>query len=170
MLNGISTTLTIQKAEGSGTVTVKQSYVYGEAITPEAQNGTGDVSYTYTGRNGTDYAESAAAPTNVGDYTVTATFAESDTHKACTATADFSITPKSIVAEDFTLNATEFTYNSSEQKPAVLAAEGRKMAEGTDYTVKYPDKSTDADGKALDLCQDQAIGSGQERQNQNRQK
>ena len=142
MLNGISTTLTIQKAEGSGTVTVKQSYVYGEAITPEAQNGTGDVSYTYTGRNGTDYAESAAAPTNVGDYTVTATFAESDTHKACTATADFSITPKSIVADDFTLNATEFTYNGSEQKPAVLAAEGSKMAEGTDYTVKHPDKST----------------------------
>ena len=142
MLNGISTTLTIQKAEGIGSVSVKQSYVYGEAITPEAQNGTGDVSYTYTGRNGTDYAESAAAPTNVGDYTVTATFAESDTHKACTATADFSITPKSIVADDFTLNATEFTYNSSEQKPAVLAAEGRKMAEGTDYTVKYPDAST----------------------------
>lgn len=144
MLNGISTTLTIQKAEGSGTVTVKQSYVYGEAITPEAQNGTGDVSYTYTGRDNTNYAESAAAPTNVGDYTVTATFAESDTHKACTATADFSITPKSIVADDFTLSATEFTYNSSEQKPAVLAAEGSKMVEGTDYTVKYPDKSTDA--------------------------
>ena len=142
MLNGISTTLTIQKAEGSGTVTVKQSYVYGEAITPEAQNGTGDVSYTYTGRDNTNYAESAAAPTNVGSYTVTATFAESNTHKACTATADFSITPKSIVADDFTLNATEFTYNSSEQKPAVLAAEGSKMAEGTDYTVKYPDAST----------------------------
>ncbi len=143
MLNGISTTLTIQKAEGSGTVTVKQSYVYGEAITPEAQNGTGEVSYTYTGRNGTDYAESATAPTNVGDYTVTATFAESNTHNACKATADFSITHKSIVADDFTLSATEFTYNGSEQKPAVLAAEGSKMAEGTGYTVKYPDKSID---------------------------
>lgn len=149
MLNGISTTLTIQKAEGSGTVTVKQSYVYGEAITPEAQNGTGEVSYTYTGRNGTDYAESATAPTNVGDYTVTATFAESNTHNACKATADFSITHKSIVADDFTLSATEFTYNGSEQKPAVLAAEGSKMVEGTDYTVKYPDKSTDADNYTL---------------------
>ena len=144
MLNGISTTLTIQKAEGSGTVTVKQSYVYGEAIAPTAQNGTGKVSYTYTGRNGTDYAESATAPTNVGDYTVTATFAESSTHNACKATADFSITHKSIVADDFTLSATEFTYNGSEQKPSVLAAEGSKMVEGTDYTVKYPDKSTDA--------------------------
>lgn len=142
MLNGISTTLTIQKAKGSGTVTMKQSYVYGEAITPTAQNGTGEVSYTYTGRNGTDYAESAAAPTNVGDYTVTARFDESDHYNACTATADFRITHKSIVADDFTLSATEFTYNSSEQKPSVLAAEGSKMVEGTDYTVKYPDKST----------------------------
>lgn len=142
MLNGISTTLTIQKADGSGTVTVKQSYVYGEAITPKAQNGTGEVSYTYTGRDNTTYAESTTAPTNVGDYTVTATFAESNTHNACKATADFSITHKSIVADDFTLSATEFTYNGSEQKPAVLAAEGSKMVEGTDYTVKYPDKST----------------------------
>ncbi len=144
MLNGISTTLTIQKAESSSTVTVNQSYVYGEAITPTAQDGTGDVSYTYTGRNGTDYAESATAPTNVGDYTVTAHFDESDYYNAHTATADFSITHKSIVADDFTLSDTEFTYNGSEQKPAVLAAEGSKMAEGTDYTVKYPDKSTDA--------------------------
>lgn len=144
MLNGISTTLTIQKAEGNGTVTVKQSYVYGEAITPEAQDGTGEVSYTYTGRNGTNYAESATAPTNVGSYTVTATFAESDYYNAHTAKADFSITTKSIAKEDFTLSATEFTYNSSEQKPSVLAAEGSKMVEGTDYTVKYPDKSTDA--------------------------
>ena len=142
MLNGISTTLTIQKAEGSGTVTVSQSYVYGEAIAPETQNGTGEVSYTYTGRDGTDYAESAAAPTNVGSYTVTATFAETDTHKPHTAKADFSITPKSLAKEDFALSPSEFTYNGSEQKPAVLAAEGRKMAEDTDYTVKYPDAST----------------------------
>lgn len=144
MLNDISTTLTIQKAEGRGTVTVNQSYVYGEAITPTAQDGTGKVSYTYTGRNGTDYAESATAPTNVGSYTVTATFDESDYYTAHTAKADFSITPKSIADEAFTLSPSEFTYNGSEQKPAVLAAEGRKMVEGTDYTVKYPDKSTDA--------------------------
>ena len=144
MLNGISTTLIIQKAEGSGTVTVKQSYVYGEAIAPTAQDGTGEVRYTYTGRDNTTYAESATAPTNVGSYTVTAHFDESDYYNAHTATADFRITHKSIAKEDFTLSATEFTYNGSEQKPSVLAAEGSKMVEGTDYTVKYPDKSTDA--------------------------
>ena len=149
MLNDISTTLTIQMAEGRGKVSVNQSYVYGEAITPTAQDGTGDVSYTYTGRDNTDYAESATAPTNVGDYTVTAHFDETPTHNAHTATADFRITPKSIANEAFTLSPSELTYNGSEQKPAVLAAEGRKMVEGTDYTVKYPDKSTDADNYTL---------------------
>ena len=149
MLNGISTTLTIQKAEGSGTVTVSQSYVYGEAITPTAQDGTGKVSYTYTGRDNTDYAESATAPTNVGDYTVTAHFDESDYYNAHTAKADFRITPKSIANEAFTLSPSELTYDGSEQKPAVLAAEDRKMVEGTDYTVKYPDKSTDAGNYTL---------------------
>lgn len=144
MLNGISTTLTIQKAEGSGSVTVNQSYVYGEAITPEAQNGTGEVSFTFTGRNGTDYAESAAAPTKVGSYTVTARFAATTNATECTATADFSITAKGLVADDFTLSGTEFTYTGSEQKPAVSVAEGRDLAEGTDYAVQYPEASTNA--------------------------
>ena len=144
MLNGISTTLTIQKAEGSGTVTVKQSYVYGEAITPEAQNGTGEVSYTYTGRDGTDYAKSATAPTNVGKYTVIAHFAETNTHNACKATADFSITPKSIAKEDFTLSATEFTYNGKVQEPAVSSL---TLKDG-DYEVIAPE-SIDAGNYTL---------------------
>ncbi len=141
MLNGISTTLTIQKAEGSGTVTVSQSYVYGEAITPTAQDGTGEVSYTYTGRDGTDYAESAAAPTNVGSYTVTATFAETDTHKPHTAKADFSITPKSLAKEDFALSPSEFTYNGKVQKPAVSSP---ALKDG-DYQVTAPESTNAGD-------------------------
>lgn len=139
MLNGISTTLTIQKAEGSGSVAVNESYVYGEAITPNVENGTGEVSCTYTGRDGTTYAESATAPTNVGSYTVTAHFAETDTHKACTATADFRIAPKSIAKEDFALSTTEFTYNGEVQKPAVSSS---ALKDG-DYEVAAPE-STDA--------------------------
>lgn len=139
MLNGISTTLTIQKAEGSGSVAVNESYVYGEAITPETQNGTGEVSCTYTGRDGTTYAESATAPTQVGSYTVTAHFAETDTHKACTATADFRIAPKSLAKEDFALSTTEFTYNGEVQKPDVSSS---ALKDG-DYEVAAPE-STDA--------------------------
>ena len=141
MLNGISTTLTIQKAEGSGSVTVNQSYVYGEAITPTAQDGTGEVSFLYTGRNGTDYAESAAAPTNVGSYTVTATFAETDTHTSHTAKADFSITPKSLAKEDFALSPSEFTYNGKVQKPAVSSP---ALKDG-DYQVTAPESTNAGD-------------------------
>ena len=141
MLNGISTTLTIQKAEGSGSVAVNESYVYGEAITPETQNGTGEVSCTYTGRDGTTYAESSTAPTQVGSYTVTARFAETATHKACTATADFRIAPKSLAKEDFALSTTEFTYNGKVQKPAVSSP---ALKDG-DYRVTAPESTNAGD-------------------------
>ena len=141
---------TIAKAAGSGSVTMAD-YTYGdEAPAPvptSATNGTGtdQVSYAYEGRDGTTYAESATAPTNAGSYTVTATFAETENATACTATANFTVHPKGLVADDFTLSTTrrttEFTYNGSEQKPTVF---GRNLAEGTDYTVQYPEASTNA--------------------------
>lgn len=44
-----------------------------------------------------------------------------------------------------TLSATSFTYNGTTQKPVVTIknAEGKKLVEGKDYTVKYPSKSKD---------------------------
>ena len=109
-----------------------------------ATNGTAGVSYTYEGRDGTTYAKNETAPTNAGSYTVTATFAATENATECTATANFTIHPKGLVADDFTLSDTEFTYNGSEQKPTVSVAEGSNLAEGTDYTVTYPEASTNA--------------------------
>ena len=43
------------------------------------------------------------------------------------------------MANDFTLSNTEFTYNGSEQKPTVSP-----VTEGIDYTVEYPQASTNA--------------------------
>ncbi|MDY5924064.1 MAG: YDG domain-containing protein [Oscillospiraceae bacterium] len=142
---------TIAKAAGSGSVTMAD-YTYGDKapapVATSATNGTAGVSYTYTGRDGTTYAESATPPTNAGSYTVTASFKESANATACTATANFTVHPKGLVANDFTLslakNPTEFTYNGSEQKPTVLVADGSNLAEGIDYTVTYPDASTNA--------------------------
>lgn len=138
----------INKAKGSGKVTM-EDYTYGEAapdpVATSATNGTTGVSYTYEGRDGTNYTASATPPTNAGSYTVTATFAETENATACTATANFTVHPKGLVADDFTLSTTrrttEFTYNGSEQKPTVF---GRNLAEGTDYTVQYPEASTNA--------------------------
>ena len=137
----VTCTYTIKKANGSGSVTMAD-YTYGEAapapVAESATNGTGDVHCTYEGRDGTTYAKSETAPTNAGSYTVTARFEESANATACTATANFTVHPKGLVADKFTLSQTEFTYNGEAQKPTVSAAEG------IDYTVKYPDASTNA--------------------------
>ena len=147
----VTCTYTIKKANGSGSVTMAD-YTYGEAapapVPTSATNSIGQVSYIYAGRDGTTYAESATAPTNAGSYTVTASFKESANATECTATANFIVKPKGLVADNFTLslakNPTEFTYNGGEQKPTVLVADGSNLAEGTDYTVTYPEASTNA--------------------------
>lgn len=138
----------INKAKGSGKVTM-ENYTYGNKapapVPASTTNGTAGVTYTYADRDGTTYD---AAPTQVGSYTVTATFAETENATVCTATANFTVHPKGLVADNFTLsiakNPTEFTYNGSEQKPTVLVADGSKLAKDTDYTVTYPEASTNA--------------------------
>ena len=141
----VTCTYTIKKASGSGSVTMAD-YTYGDKAAPKpvptsATNGTGtdQVSYHYTGDSDTGvHYDSDKAPTNAGSYTVTASFKESANATECTATANFTVHPKGLVADKFTLSQTEFTYNGEAQKPTVSAAEG------TDYTVKYPDASTNA--------------------------
>lgn len=137
---------TIAKAAGSGSVTMA-SYTFGEtASEPVAEsktNGTANVTYSYTGRESTEY-KSQERPAVVGKYTVTAVFAATENAGECSASADFEVKAKGIVAGDFTMDKTEFTYNGEAQKPTVSVAEGRKLTEGTDYTVTYPEASTNA--------------------------
>ena len=52
---------------------------------------TGDVTYSYLGVNGTTYAASATPPTNVGNYTVTATVAGTNTYASATGSMNFTI-------------------------------------------------------------------------------
>lgn len=133
---------TIAKAAGSGSVTMA-SYTFGEtASEPVAEsktNGTANVTYSYTGREGTEY-ESQERPAVVGKYTVTAVFAATKNAGECSASADFEVKAKGIVAGDFTMDKTEFAYNGSQQQPKVNAA---GLNAESDYTVSYP-KSEDA--------------------------
>lgn len=139
---------TIAKAAGSGSVTMAD-YTYGEAapapVATSATNGTGtdQVSYHYTGDSDTGvHYDSDKAPTDAGSYTVTASFKESANATACTATANFTVHPKGLVANDFTLSGTEFIYSGSEQKPTVSpVTEGRKLDKDTDYTVESPEST-----------------------------
>lgn len=90
----------ITKAPGEASVTM-EDWIYGEEANEPSPtsgtNGTGSVTYHYTGRSGTDY-DSDALPTQVGEYTVTATFAPVENYEAAVATAEFSIGKKEIYA------------------------------------------------------------------------
>ncbi len=86
----------VAKAEGKGSVSI-DGWTYGQtANTPEAAsstNGSDHVTYSYSGTTnaGKTYGPSESAPTEVGSYKLTATFAETDNYEACTAEAGFTI-------------------------------------------------------------------------------
>ena len=140
---------TIAKAAGSGSVTMA-SYTFGEtAPAPVAEsktNGTANVtcSYTGTGRDGTEY-ESQDPPTVVGKYTVTAVFAATENAGECSASADFEVKAKGIVAGDFTMDKTEFSYDGNQQQPTVSPAVSSKLSAETDYTVSVPESKNAGD-------------------------
>ena len=88
------TTVTITKANGTASVSM-EGWTYGEtAKTPvptSATNGTDGVTYQYKLKDADDGTYSATVPTNVGSYTVKATFPATDNYNETTATADFVI-------------------------------------------------------------------------------
>ena len=122
--NGTTTatkSFTISKAGISPAVSIS-GWTYGDA--PNAPSvssgnpGNGGVTYTYSGRNGTSYS-SGTAPTNAGDYTVTATVAETTNYNSGTARADFTIDKKPI--SGVTWGETSFIYNGAPQAPTATA-------------------------------------------------
>lgn len=124
----------VDKTPDSSTMTVTQSdIIYGGSVSPTVTNkpdGTGTVSYTYEGRNGTSYSSSATAPKNVGEYTVKSKCESSTT--IYTAEANFAIQPKSISGMTVTLSDTSLEYNGSAQTVTVTSVGSLTDA---DYTV-----------------------------------
>ena len=88
------TTVTITKANGTASVSM-EGWTYGEtAKTPvptSETNGTNGVTYQYKVKDAKDDTYSTTVPTNVGSYTVKATFPATDNYNEVTATADFVI-------------------------------------------------------------------------------
>ena len=63
------------------------SVTYGEAVAPTVTSNTNegaDVTFTYTGTDGTSYGPSSEAPEDAGTYAVSATVAETATHTSAT--------------------------------------------------------------------------------------
>ena len=119
--DGTTRKYTIAQATGSACVTMA-GWTYGEtAATPvpvSDTNGTGHITYQYTGRDGTAY-DSDAIPTGAGSYTVTAIFAAVDNYAEITAAADFTIAPKPIFA---TWSALTHVYDGTQKAAGVTSS------------------------------------------------
>ena len=135
----------IDKTIDTGTLKVSQGgIIYGGSVSPTVANqpaGTGTVTYTYEGRDGTGYSSSATAPTNVGKYTVKAKCESSTT--IYTAEANFAIQPKSIRGMTVTLDKTSLEYNGSARTVNVTVKDGTTtLIKDTHYTVTGVTSST----------------------------
>ena len=135
--------VTVNKADGSGKISVG-NITYGDALSVTAEsvtNGTGNVTYTYKVKGADDSTYTDAPPTDVGEYTVRAVFAATEQYAQVTVTADFKISPKTLTADDVTIDGVEnsYTYTGTEIKPAPSAVKyGEKtLIDGTDYTLSY---------------------------------
>ena len=86
--------VTISKANGTASVSM-EGWTYGEtAKTPvptSETNGINGVTYQYKVKDAKDDTYSTTVPTNVGSYTVKATFPATDNYNEVTATSDFVI-------------------------------------------------------------------------------
>ena len=86
--------VTITRANGTASVSM-EGWTYGEtAKTPvptSETNGTNGVIYQYKVKDAAEDTYSTTVPTNVGSYTVKATFPATDNYNEATATADFVI-------------------------------------------------------------------------------
>ena len=139
--SGAITVNVVDKTSDTTTMTVSQDNItYGGSVSPAVTNkpdGTGTVTYTYEGRDGTTY-NSTTAPTNVGKYKVKAK-CESST-VIYTAEDTFEIQAKSISGMTVTLDKTSLEYNGSAQTVNVDSV-GSLTA--TDYTVTSGNSGTD---------------------------
>lgn len=131
------------KSENTTTLKVEQNnVVFGSEIKPtvtgKPQDST-DLVYSYEGVDGTTYASSTVAPTNVGKYKVTVTCETADTFY--TKTINFEITAKSIAGMTVKLDHDSLTYNGQNQ--SVTATIDNLTS--NDYTVSGVTTGKNAD-------------------------
>lgn len=100
-----------------------------------------------------DYEVTYSNNTNPGTATVTVQGRAGGNVEPVTGqekTATFIIEPAPIIPEGVTIDKDTFDYDGVEHKPAVtVEVEGKKLTEGTDYEVKYPDDLISAGKKTV---------------------
>ena len=139
-----SATLTVEKANGTGTVSM-EGWTYGEtAKEPVISDNKGAATYQYKVKGSDDSTCSLDKPSNAGEYTVKATFAETDLYKETTATADFTIAKAQAVISVDTTPIVK-TYGEVWELPTATTTFGTvsanktvvEMANAGEYTVTY---------------------------------
>ena len=146
MSNAINVIIT--KATGTASVSM-DGWAYGEtAKTPvptSATNGTDGVVYQYKVKGGDDNKYTDEKPTNAGEYTVKATFPETENYNAVTATADFTITKATYNMTDVKFEDASYTYDGSEKTLTIsgtlptgvtVAYENNKLTNAGSVTAK----------------------------------
>ncbi|OPJ64379.1 Ig-like domain-containing protein [Clostridium oryzae] len=123
---------------------MQSSYIgHSQTMTPDTSGGSGngDVTFSYSGRSGTDYGPTAQKPIDVGNYTVTATKSSDGTYNGTSASYDFAITENtSIFSIDSIANQ---TYSGSAISPGITVRDSTNnslLTEGQDYTISYPQR------------------------------
>ena len=127
------TRLIIAKAAGTGTVAIA-GWAYGdEPNAPVSTGDTGAVNYEYKVQNADDEAYGATVPTNAGNYTIRATFEESDKYLAHSDTADFEITAKPVTITGITVANKEYDGNETATITGIATVNG--VIDGDEVTV-----------------------------------
>ena len=123
--------------------------------------GDGEVTIEYKLQSEEDIAYIATAPTNVGDYVVRISVAETDSHLSGYQTKEFSITKAKVAipsadGTSFTYNGNDQTYNIAESDLYTVSGNVAKNAGEHTVTVSLKDKVNYewADGSVEDLTYD----------------
>lgn len=89
----ISVTLNINRKPGSGTIKVNDVYYYGDTVTYTASSDTndGDKTVEFKKRDASEDTYTTELPTEAGEYTARATFAQTDSYEEYVTTANFAI-------------------------------------------------------------------------------
>lgn len=132
-------TVTVNKANISPSVTMN-GWTYGStASNPSVSGnpGNGTPTYQYKVSTAANNTYSDTKPTNAGTYTVKATIPATTNYNGGTATANFTISPKTVSNPTIELDPSSYTFDGNEKKPAVVVKDGSTTIPATEYTVSY---------------------------------
>lgn len=131
--------LVIAKADLPDTVTVSiEGWTYGASGNAPQMSGLPsgvteeNVSYTYAGRGDTSYSDSIP-PVNAGEYTVTATIAQTANYNGGTVSADFTV-DKAAFPKGISVTMGGWTYGDAPKSPSISGAD---IISGAERTFLY---------------------------------